>query len=82
MAGFSYRVIHLAGSLNTNADVLSRVQIFDKPTEDDVAEFKQDLHLLRQVTEQHNTEDQWRSIPKEKIGKIINGKYSMDTHIK
>ena len=50
--------------------MLSRTQFLDDPTEDDVADFKQDLHIIKTVNEQHSIEDQYRSIPQEKVGKI------------
>ena len=46
LAGFSYRMIHRKGSLNTNTDVLSRSEFLDEPTEQDMADQKQDFHQL------------------------------------
>ena len=57
-------------SLNTNADVLSRSQCLDEPTEDDIKDFKQDLHDIKTVNEQHSIEDQYKYILLEKIGKL------------
>ena len=67
LAGFSYRMVHSKGSLNTNADVLSRSDFLDDPTDEDIADFKQDLHKL---APSQTYEEQLRAIEPQKITKI------------